>query len=73
MLMDFIIREVGDLATTSSQLRRDVSGVTYVHPSKITLAQACEDWLMSKHGRKPSTLHGHRISRAPALAELDEV
>jgi integrase len=54
-------------------VRGDVAKGTYVHPSKITLAQACEDWLASKHGLKPSTLHGHRVNLAPALAELGEV
>lgn len=34
---------------------------------------ACEDWLASKHGLKPSTLHGHRVNLAPALAELGEI
>jgi integrase len=54
-------------------VRGDVAKGTYVHPSEITLAQACEDWLASKHGLKPSTLHGHRVNLAPALAELGEV
>src|SRR6201997_1532321 len=54
-------------------VRGDVAKGTYVHPSKITVAQACEDWLASKHGLKPSTLHGHRVNLAPALAELGEV
>jgi len=54
-------------------VRGDVAKGTYVHPSKITLTQAFEDWLASKHGLKPSTLHGHRVNLAPALAELGEV
>jgi integrase len=54
-------------------VRGDVAKGTYVHPSKITVAQACEDWLASKHGLKPSTLHGHRANLAPALAALGEV
>ena len=36
----------------------------------MTLAEACEDWLAAKHGLKPSTLHGHRVVLAAALAEL---
>jgi integrase len=59
--------------TALDAVRGDVARGTYVHPSKITLAQACEDWLASKHGLKPSTLHGHRVNLAPALAELGEV
>jgi hypothetical protein len=44
-----------------------------VHPSKVTLAEACEDWLAAKHGLKPSTLHGHRVNLAAALAELGDI
>jgi len=44
-----------------------------VHPSRVTLAEACEDWLAAKHGLKPSTLHGHRVNLAAALAELGGV
>jgi integrase len=54
-------------------IRGDVTKGTYVHPSKVTLAEACEDWLAAKHGLKPSTLHGHRVNLAAALAELGEV
>ena len=54
-------------------VRGDVAKGAYVHPAKVTLAEACEDWLASKHGLKPSTLHGHRVNLAPALAELGEV
>lgn len=44
-----------------------------MHPSKITVAEACENWLAAKHGLKPSTLHGHRVNLAAALAELGEI
>jgi integrase len=44
-----------------------------VHPSEVTLAEACEDWLAAKHGLKPSTPHGHRVNLAAALAELGEI
>ena len=54
-------------------VRGDVAKGKYVQPSKITVAQACEDWLASKHGLKPSTLHGHRVNLATALAALGEV
>ncbi len=54
-------------------VRGDVAKGTYVHPAKVTLAEACEDWLAAKHGLKPSTLHGHRVNLAPALAELGDV
>jgi hypothetical protein len=54
-------------------VRGDVAKGTYVHPYKVTLAEACENWLAAKHGLKPSTLHGHRVNLAAALAELGEV
>jgi integrase len=54
-------------------VRGDVARGTYVHPAKVTLAEACEDWLAAKHGLKPSTLHGHRVNLAAALAELGDV
>jgi integrase len=54
-------------------VRGDVAKGTYVHPSKVTLAEACDDWLVAKHGLKPSTLHGHRVNLAAALAVLGEV
>ena len=44
-----------------------------MHPSRVTLAEACEDWLAAKHGLKPSTLHGHRVNLAAALAEIGDV
>ena len=54
-------------------VRGDVAKGTYVHPSKVTLAEACADWLAAKHGLKPSTLHGHRVNLAAALAELGDI
>ena len=54
-------------------VRGEVARGTYVHPIKITLAEACENWLAAKHGLKPSTLHGHRVNLAAALAELGSV
>lgn len=50
-----------------------VAAGTYVHPSKATVAQACEDWLAAKHSLKDSTLHGHRTNLQPVIAELGDV
>jgi integrase len=33
-------------------VRGDVAKGAYVHPAKVTLAEACEDWLAAKHGLK---------------------
>lgn len=54
-------------------IRGEVAAGTYVHPSKTTLRQACEDWLESEHRLKPSTLHGHREKLSPVIAELGHV
>lgn len=44
------------------QIRGDVTRGIYVHPTRLTVAQAIEGWLNSKHSVKPSTLRGHRVS-----------
>jgi integrase len=54
-------------------VRGEVSRGTYVHPAKITLAEACENWLAAKHGLKPSTIHGHRANLAAAISELGDI
>lgn len=54
-------------------VRGDVAKGTYVHPSKVTLADACEAWFAAKHGLKPSTLHGHRVNLAATIAKLGDV
>ena len=54
-------------------VRGEVARGTYVHPTKVTLAEACENWLAAKHGLKPSTLHGHRVNLASRWPELGHV
>jgi integrase len=62
-------RQVRRRFTTERDARNELSRVqngvatgTYVHASKLTVDQACEAWLASKHALKPSTLRGHRVS-----------
>jgi integrase len=50
-----------------------VTAGTYVHSSRLTVDQACEAWLASKHSLKPSTLRGHRVSVGPLRDELGDV
>jgi integrase len=50
-----------------------VTAGTYVHSSKLTVDQACEAWLVSKHSLKPSTLRGHRLKLDALRAELGAV
>ena len=54
-------------------VRGDVAKGTYVHPTKVTLREASENWLAAKHGLKPSTLHGHRVNLAAALTALGDI
>ena len=56
-----------------SQTQGGMSAGTYVHASKLTVEQACEAWLASKHSLKPSTLRGHRVSLQPLRDELGTV
>lgn len=46
---------------------------TYVQSSKLTVDQACEAWLASKHALKPSTLRGHRVSLQPMRDDLGTI
>jgi len=54
-------------------VRGDVAKGTYVHPTKVTLREASENWMAAKHGLKPSTLHGHRVNLAAALTALGDI
>ncbi|HSS24006.1 MAG TPA: site-specific integrase [Mycobacterium sp.] len=51
-------------------LQAGVTAGTYVHSSKLTVDQACEAWLVSKHALKESTLAGHRSKLAVLRDEL---
>jgi integrase len=57
------------------EIRGEVAKGIYVHPSKLTVEQACENWLVAKHayGRKRSTLHGYREKLTPVIAELGDL
>lgn len=56
-----------------SKVQGGVTAGTYVHASKLTVEQACEGWLASKHSLKPSTLRGHRVSLQPLRDEFGAV
>src|SRR4051794_38317544 len=53
-----------------SSMQGGVRAGTYVHSSRITVDEACEAWLSSKHSLKPSTLRGHRVALQPLRDEL---
>jgi len=56
-----------------SKVQGGVTVGTYVHASELTVDEACEGWLASKHSLKPSTLRGHRVSLQPLRDALGSV
>ena len=73
-------RQIRRRFTTEAEARAELAKVqgavtagTFVHSSRLTVAQACEAWLVSKHSLKPSTLRGHQITLDVLLAELGQV
>ncbi len=52
------------------EIRGEVAKGTYVHPSVLTVEEACANWLMSRHGIKPKTKSGYDGVLAPVRADL---
>lgn len=52
------------------QIRGDVARGTYVQSTRLTVSQAVDSWLNSKHSVKPSTLRGHRVNLQALKDEL---
>lgn len=59
--------------TELATLQAGVAAGTYVHASRLTVKEACESWLLSKHALKPSTVRGHRVSLGPLRSELGHI
>lgn len=51
-------------------VRGDVAKGAYVHPTDLTVEQACADWLLSRHGIKPATKAGYEDALSPVRSEL---
>lgn len=73
-------RQVRRRFATEREAREELASIqggvvagTYVAPSKLTVDEACEAWLASKHSLKPSTLQGHRVSLQALRDELGGV
>jgi len=49
-----------------------ISAGNYVHPSTVTVEQACADWLLSRHKIKPTTAAGYEYMLQPVRTELGE-
>ncbi|TYQ10813.1 UNVERIFIED_ORG: site-specific recombinase XerD [Gordonia westfalica J30] len=56
-----------------SSVQASVAAGTYIHASKLTVAQAVDGWLAAKHRLKPSTKRSHKTGLAPVGDELGEV
>jgi integrase len=56
-----------------AKVQQSVNAKTYTHTTGLTVDQACEQWLQSKHDLKPSTLQGHRVKLQALRAELGSV
>ncbi|HKI39616.1 site-specific integrase [Mycobacterium sp.] len=56
-----------------ASIQGGVNAGTYVHASKLTVDQACEAWLASKHALKESTLTGHRSKLEALRDELGHI
>ena len=52
------------------EIRGEVAKGTYVHPSILTVEEACANWLMSRHGIKPKSKSGYHGVLAPVRVEL---
>jgi integrase len=52
------------------EIRGEVAKGTYVHPSVLTVEEACANWLMSRHGIKPKSRSGYDGVLAPVRVEL---
>jgi len=73
-------RQIRRRFTTEAAARAELASVqgavtagTYVHSTKLTVDQVCEEWLASKHSLKASTLLGHRSKLAALRDELGHV
>ncbi|MGO9732755.1 tyrosine-type recombinase/integrase [Mycobacterium sp.] len=73
-------RQIRRRFSTEAAARAELAAVqggvkagTYVQSSRLTVDQACEAWLVSKHALKGSTLAGHRSKLAALRDELGHI
>jgi len=53
-----------------AEIQGQVVSGTYVHPSTLTVEQACADWLRSRHKIRPTTAAGYEYVLQPVQSEL---
>ncbi len=56
-----------------AEIQGQVAAGRYVHPSKLTVEQACADWLLSRHKIKPTTAAGYEYILQPVRSEFGEI
>ena len=53
-----------------AEIQGQVTSGTYVQPSTLTVDQACNDWLRSRHKIRPTTAAGYEYVLQPVQSEL---
>jgi integrase len=53
-----------------AEIQGQVNAGTYVHPSTLTVEQACADWLRSRHKIRPTTAAGYEFALQPVRSQL---
>jgi integrase len=56
-----------------AEIQGQVIQGNYIHPSTMTVDQACADWLLSRHNVKPTTAAGYEQVLQPVRSELGQM
>jgi integrase len=56
-----------------AEVQGKVASGTYVQPTKLTVEQACAEWLASRHRIKPTTAAGYEYVLQPIRSELGDL
>ncbi len=56
-----------------AEVQGKVASGTYVQPTKLTVEEACAEWLASRHRIKPTTAAGYEYVLQPIRSELGDI
>jgi integrase len=56
-----------------ARIQNEVQRGTFVHSIDLTVEQACANWLLSRHGIKPTTKVGYEDVLKPVRSELGDI
>ncbi|MCW2651450.1 MAG: integrase family protein [Mycobacterium sp.] len=62
-----------DARSALARIQGQVAAGSFVQPSKLTVEQACADWLRSRHKIRPTTGAGYEYILQPVRGELGEL